>query len=390
MPAPSLPIRKNAEEQRVKIGVVAETRPDERRVALTPAKTAKLCGLGHEVLVERGAGSRAHFDDEQYERSGATLVDEGAGWGAQVVVKVAPPSDEETSRLVAGTVLIGFLYPLRNGPVVQAIAASGATSLAMDMVPRISRAQAMDALSSQANLAGYRAVIVGAGLSGKVFPMMSTAAGQVRPATVLVLGAGVAGLQAIATAKRLGAIVQASDVRAATREQVESVGGRFLEFDLGGVREGGGGYAAELDAQQQRRQQELMVEAIAKVDIVVTTALVPGGQAPILVSDEAVQRMRPGSVIVDLAGEAGGNCALTEPGQTIERHGVTITAPTNLPSTMPAEASELYARNITELLGLITSGPELRLDFEDEIIAGACVTRGGQIVHAAARAAAER
>jgi len=357
-------------------------------VALIPEVVKKLVGQGLEVVVERGAGDGALIPDATYEEAGATLADASAVWGADVVVKVAPPSAEESARLGSESVLIGFLAPLSGGESVKAIASSGATSFAMEAVPRISRAQSMDALSSQSNVAGYRAALVGAQELGRFYPMLMTAAGTIRPATVLVLGAGVAGLQAIATARRLGAVVQGFDVRAAVKEQVESLGAHFLEFDLGGDLEGAGGYAKELTGEQQARQQELMAEAIGKVDVVITTALVPGRRAPILVTEEAVKKMKPGSVIVDLAGEAGGNCELTVPGETVLRHGVKIVAPLNLPSTMAEHASQLYARNIQSLLELMIDEGALKLDFDDEIIAGACVTRGGEIVHEGAKAAA--
>jgi NAD(P) transhydrogenase subunit alpha len=373
----------------MKIGVPTETAGGERRVALVPEVVRKLSGQGHEVLVERGAGAGALIPDEAFEEAGGKLSDAAAVWGADVVVKVAPPSAQETARLGSEQVLIGFLAPLTNGEGVRALAASGVTSFALEAVPRISRAQSMDALSSQANIAGYRAALIGAQEMGRFYPMLMTAAGTIRPATVLVLGAGVAGLQAIATARRLGAVVQGFDVRAAVKEQVESLGAKFLEFDLGGDLEGSGGYAKELTAEQQARQQELMAEAIGKVDVVITTALVPGRRAPILVTAAAVEKMKPGSVIVDLAGEAGGNCELSEPGETVIRHGVKVTAPLNVPSTMAEHASQLYARNIQSLLELMISEEGvLKLDFEDEIIAGACVTRGGEIVHEGAKTAA--
>jgi NAD(P) transhydrogenase subunit alpha len=372
----------------MRVGVPKETVVGECRVALVPDVVGKLVGLGLEVVVERGAGGGALISDAAYEGAGALLVDVGVVWGADVVVKVAPPSVEESARLGSGSVLIGFLAPLSGGGGVRAVAVSGATSFAMEAVPRISRAQSMDALSSQSNVAGYRAALVGAQELGRFYPMLMTAAGTIRPATVLVLGAGVAGLQAIATARRLGAVVQGFDVRAAVKEQVESLGARFLEFDLGGDLEGAGGYAKELTPEQQARQQELMAEAIGKVDVVITTALVPGRRAPILVTEAAVEKMKPGSVIVDLAGEAGGNCELTVPGETVVRHGVKIVAPLNLPSTMAEHASQLYSRNIQSLLELMIDEGALRLDFDDEIIAGACVTRGGEIVHEGARAAA--
>ena len=380
----------------MRVGVPKETAEGERRVALVPEVVGKLTrdpgeeGAERiEVVVERGSGAGALLPDSQYEDAGARMTeDPGEVWSSDVVVKVAPPSSDEVQRLSAGTTLIGFLQPLTNGDGIRAIAESGATSFAMESIPRISRAQSMDALSSQANIAGYRAALIGAQELGRFYPMLMTAAGTIRPATVLVLGAGVAGLQAIATARRLGAVVQGFDVRAAVKEQVESLGATFLEFDLGGDLEGAGGYAKELTPEQQQRQQELMAEAIGKVDVVITTALVPGRRAPILVTEEAVKLMKPGSVVVDLAGEAGGNCELSEPGKTITAHDVIITAPLNVPSTMAEHASQLYARNIEALLGLMVKDGRLELDFEDEVISGACITRAGEIVNEGAKQAA--
>jgi NAD(P) transhydrogenase subunit alpha len=374
----------------MKIGVPKETADGERRVALVPEVVKRLSGQGHEVLVQRGAGAGALIPDAAYEEAGAKLVDDAAqAFAADIVVKVAAPNGEETGRLGADTVLIGFLGPLTNGEGVRAIAATGATSFAMEAIPRISRAQSMDALSSQANIGGYKSVLIAATEIGRYFPMLMTAAGTIRPAGVLVLGAGVAGLQAIATARRLGAVVQGFDVRAAVKEQVESLGAKFLEFDLGGDLEGAGGYAKELTPEQQQRQQELMAEAIGKVDVVITTAAVPGRRAPVLVTEEAVKLMKPGSVIVDLAAESGGNCELTVAGETVIRHDVKIIGPLNVPSTMAEHASQLYARNIQSLLGLmITDEGELSLDFEDEVIAGACITRDREIVHEGAKATA--
>jgi H+-translocating NAD(P) transhydrogenase subunit alpha len=373
----------------MRIGVPKETAEGERRVALVPEVVKKLTGSGLDVVVERGAGAQALIPDEQFEEAGAALTDDAATvWQSDVVVKVAPPSAEEIVRLGEHSVLIGFLAPLTNAEGVRALAASGATAFALEAVPRISRAQSMDALSSQSNVAGYRAALIGAQEMGRFYPMLMTAAGTIRPATVLVLGAGVAGLQAIATARRLGAVVQGFDVRSVVKEQVESLGATFLEFDLGGDLEGEGGYAKELTPEQQARQQELMAEAIGKCDVVITTALVPGRRAPILVTEDAVTRMKPGSVIVDLAGEAGGNCELTEPGETVIRHNVKIVAPLNVPSTMAEHASQLYARNINALLDLLVKDGALALDFDDEVVAGACVTRGGEIVHEGAKAAA--
>jgi NAD(P) transhydrogenase subunit alpha len=374
----------------MQIGVVKEKAEGERRVALVPEVVKKLSGKGLEIVVQRGAGEGALIPDAAFEEAGAKLVeDPNEALSSDLVVKVAAPSQEETSKLGSETVLIGFLAPLTNGDGVRAIAKTGATSFAVEAIPRISRAQSMDALSSQANIAGYRSALIGAQELGRFYPMLMTAAGTIRPATVLVLGAGVAGLQAIATARRLGAVVQGFDVRAAVKEQVESLGAHFLEFDLGGDLEGTGGYAKELTPEQQKRQQELMAEAIGKVDVVITTALVPGRRAPILVTEDAVKLMKPGSVIVDLAGEAGGNCELSEPGETVLRHDVKILAPLNVPSTMAEHASQLYARNIESLLGLMISEEgQLELDFDDEVISGACITRGGEIVHEGAKAAA--
>jgi NAD(P) transhydrogenase subunit alpha len=378
----------------MRIGVPKETAEGERRVALVPEVVRKLLGGGRGlvVIVQRGAGAGARLPDAHYEDAGARMVEDAGGvYEAEVVVKVAPPSAEEIGRLGSESVLIGFLQPLTAGESIRSIAQTGATSFAMEAIPRISRAQSMDALSSQANIGGYKAVLIAATEIGRFFPMLMTAAGTIRPATVLVLGAGVAGLQAIATARRLGAVVQGFDVRAAVKEQVESLGAHFLEFDLGGDLEGVGGYAKELTPEQQARQQELMAEAIGKVDVVISTAAVPGRRAPVLVTEDAVKLMKPGSVIVDLAAESGGNCELTEAGKTVVRHDVKILGPLNVPSTMAEHASQLYARNVESLLGLMISDEgQLSLDFDDEVIAGACITRDGEIVHEAARAAADR
>ncbi|MBV9819973.1 MAG: Re/Si-specific NAD(P)(+) transhydrogenase subunit alpha [Solirubrobacterales bacterium] len=374
----------------MRIGIPKETAEGERRVALVPEVVGKLTGQGHEVIVERGAGDGALIPDEAFADAGGQLADgAAAALGAEVVLKVAAPDAREIEQLSGHGVLIGFLGPLTNGEGIRAIAATGVTSFALEAVPRISRAQSMDALSSQANIAGYRSALIGAQELGRFYPMLMTAAGTIRPATVLVLGAGVAGLQAIATARRLGAVVQGFDVRAAVKEQVESLGATFLEFDLGEDLEGAGGYARELSAEQQSRQQELMAEAIGKVDVVITTAQVPGRRAPILVTERAVELMKPGSVIVDLAGESGGNCEVSEAGESVVVHDVKVLAPLNVPSTMAEHASQLYARNLQALLGLMVSQEgELSLDFDDEVIAGACITRDGEIVNEGARAAA--
>jgi NAD(P) transhydrogenase subunit alpha len=377
----------------MQIGVPKETAEGERRVALVPEIVKKMvASRGQddaepvEIIVEHDAGANALIPDGQYEEAGAKLRDDV--WGADVVVKVAPPSAEETQRLRTESVLIGFLQPLTNGDGVRALAETGATTFALESVPRISRAQSMDALSSQSNVGGYRAALIGAQAIGRFFPMLMTAAGTIRPATVLVLGVGVAGLQAIATARRLGAQVQGFDVRPEVAEQVRSLGATWL--DLGPEASGEGGYARELTEEERAEQQQALTEAIGKVDVVITTALVPGRRAPILVTEEAVRKMKPGSVIIDLAGEAGGNCELSEPGQEVVRYDVKILAPLNVPSTMAEHASQLYARNIEALLGLMVEGGKLKLDFEDEIIAGACITRGGEIVNERAKQAASQ
>jgi proton-translocating NAD(P)+ transhydrogenase subunit alpha len=372
----------------MKVSVPKETAERERRVALVPDVVERLGQQQVEVAVEPGAGRAAHHPDSEYEEAGAQ-VGEGAGLSGEVVAKVAPPSSEEIGRLKEGTVLIGFLQPLTATDTVRALADAGITSFAMEAIPRITRAQSMDALSSQATVAGYRAALMAAEELGRFLPMLTTAAGTIRPATVMVLGAGVAGLQAIATARRLGAVVQAFDVRAAVKEQIESLGARFIELDLGlEDAEAAGGYARQLTDEEQQRQRELLADAIAEVDAVISTAAVPGRPAPLLVIEDAVKRMKPGSVIVDLAAETGGNCELTEPGETVVKHDVTIAGPLNLPSAMPDHASQLYARNVQSLLELMVDEGRLVLNFDDEVIAGACITRDGEIVHEGAKEAA--
>ncbi len=377
----------------MKVGVPRERSPGERRVALVPDIVTKLVDEGLEVVVESGAGEEAGFPDAAYTGAGATVTgDAAAVYRSDVVVKVAPPvtgGEDEVGRLERGSTFLGFMLPLTSPDLVNALAAAGVTSFSMELVPRITVAQRMDALSSQATVAGYRAALIAAQELGRFFPMLTTAAGTVRPATVMVLGAGVAGLQAIATARRLGAIVQAFDVRAAVREQIESLGARFLELDMGlEDAEAAGGYARQLTDEEQQRQRELLADRISEVDAVVSTAAVPGRPAPLLVIEDAVRRMKPGSVIVDVAAETGGNCELTEPGETVVKHDVTIVGPLNLPAGMPDHASQLYARNVQSLLELMVADGELRLDFDDEVIAGACITRDGEIVHEGARKAA--
>ncbi|MGC7097620.1 Re/Si-specific NAD(P)(+) transhydrogenase subunit alpha [Amycolatopsis lurida] len=358
----------------VTVGVVKESLPGERRVALVPKAVGRLVARGLKVVVESGAGDAALLTDSDYEANGATI---GDAWAAGVVLKVAPPTAVEATRLAPGTVLIGFLAPLSNVERIKELAEGGVTAFAVESIPRITRAQSMDALSSQSSVAGYRAVLLAAERLTRFFPMLTTAAGTVPPAKVLVLGAGVAGLQALATARRLGAQTTGYDVRPEVAEQVRSVGAQWLDLGIEAV--GEGGYARELTAEERAEQQRRLTEAITRFDVVVTTALVPGRRAPVLVTAEAVEGMPSGGVIVDLAGESGGNCELTEAGQDVVRHGVTISSPLNLPAGMPAHASELYSRNLTELLGLLVNDEgALALDFSDEVVAGACVTGEGR------------
>jgi H+-translocating NAD(P) transhydrogenase subunit alpha len=356
----------------VRIGVPRETAREERRVALIPDGVSRLVATGAEAAVERGAGLAASIPDEAYETAGATLVDDA--FDANVVAKVQKPSPKELESLREGTVLVGFLQPLTDREGVEALGKRGVTAFALESIPRITRAQSMDALSSQSTVAGYKAVLLAAARLPRFFPMLMTAAGTVTPAKVLVLGAGVAGLQAIATARRLGAVVSAFDTRPIVKEQVESLGATFLELGVTGE-ETAGGYAVELTEEEQRRQQEELARRIGDSDVVVTTALVPGKPAPRLITREAVAAMRPGSVVVDLAAEAGGNCELTRPGEDVEEGGIAILGPINLASTMPFHASQLLSRNITALVLHLAPEGELRLDFDDEITAGACVAR---------------
>ena len=360
----------------MRIGVPRETAAGERRVALVPEIVGKLAPAGFEVLVQRGAGEAASFPDAAYEEAGARLVDDWAD--AEAVVKVQKPSEEEAGRLREGHVLIGFLQPLTDSEGIERLAQRGVIAFAMESIPRITRAQPMDALSSQATVSGYKSVLLAAERLPKFFPMLMTAAGTVAPAKVLVLGAGVAGLQAVATARRLGAVVTGFDVRPAVREQIESLGANWLDLGIVGE-ETAGGYAAELTEEQQRQQQEELEARLPEFDVVITTALIPGRPAPKLIPASAVAAMRPGSVVVDLAAEAGGNCELTEPGEEVVREGVTIVGPTNLPSTMPFHASQLYARNVFALLHHLAPEGTLALDWEDEITAGACVTRKQEV-----------
>jgi len=367
----------------LRIGVPKETAERERRVALVPDVVKQLTAKELEVVVEPGAGEAASYPDAAYTEAGAKVDDDA--WGADVVLKVAAPSDEEVGRLKSDQVLIGFLQPLTNGALAKSLASGGVTSFAVEAIPRITRAQSMDALSSQANLGGYMSVLIAARESGQLFPMMTTAAGTIAPAKVLVLGAGVAGLQAIATAKRLGGVVTGFDVRSVVKEQIESLGGRFLEVDAVKDAEGEGGYARPLTEEENVKLRGELAEAAKRQDVIITTAAIPGRDAPILITADAVRGMAPGSVIVDMAAETGGNCELTRAGETVTEGGVQVIGPVNLPSEMAPDASALYAKNLSNLLELIVEEGALNLNFEDEVVAGACLTHSGEIVNERAK-----
>jgi NAD(P) transhydrogenase subunit alpha len=371
------------------IGVPTETAPGERRVALVPETVGRLAKANSTVIVQRGAGLAASFTDDAYAAAGATLAADAAEVfaKAEFIAKVARPNDAELALMKAGQTLLAFLAPLGDPQSVEKYAARKITALSMDAIPRTTRAQTMDALSSQANIAGYKAVLIAANESPRFLPMLTTSAGTIKAQKVFVIGAGVAGLRAIATAKRLGATTSGYDTRAAVKEQVQSLGAAFVEIDLGISGEGAGGYARALTDEEQAAQQRILSRYIHTIDIVITTAAVPGRRAPLLVSEEAVRGMRPGSVIVDLAAETGGNCALTKAGETIVASGVTIVGTTNLPSTMPFDASVLYSRNIAALLDVIVRDGKLLLDESDEIVRGTTIVRDGTIVHEPTNAA---
>jgi NAD(P) transhydrogenase subunit alpha len=363
----------------VKVGVPKETIEGERRVGLVPEGVEKLRDRGLEVRVESGAG-RDYYLDEAYSEAGAEIVAERSDlWrGSDLVAKVLPPTEDEIELIDEGTVVVSFLQPVQDAKTVRGLADAGATAASMDAIPRIARAQSMDALSSMSSIGGYKSVLIGANALGRYLPMMTTAAGTLKAGKVLVLGAGVAGLQAIATARRLGAEVTAFDIRPEVKEQVESLGAAFLELGVRGE-ETEGGYARELTPDEQRRQQEELEQRLPDFDAVITTALVPGRRAPLLIPASAVDAMRAGSVIVDLAAEAGGNCELTRPDEEVEAGGVTVVGWTNVPATMPADASRLYARNVVALLLHLAPDGELSLDWEDEIVSATCVTRRQQV-----------
>jgi proton-translocating NAD(P)+ transhydrogenase subunit alpha len=360
----------------MRVGVPRESTPDERRVALVPETAGKLAAGGFDVVVERDAGERASFPDALFTDAGAAT---GDAWDADVVVKVRKPSADETAKLRSGQVLIGFLDPLGDPAGVDALAARGVIAFAMESIPRITRAQPMDALSSQATVGGYKAALLAAEHLPRFFPMLMTAAGTVPPAKTLVIGAGVAGLQAIATARRLGAVVTGFDVRPVVREQIESLGANWLDLGVAGA-EAEGGYARELTPEEMQAQQRGLEERISGFDVVITTAAVPGRPAPKIIPAAAVEAMRPGSVIVDLAADTGGNCEVTVPGEIVEHGGVTLVGLRNLPASMPYHASMLYSRNIQALLLHLAPDGELVLDWSDEITAGACVA-GRQEAH---------
>ncbi|MEE2708760.1 MAG: Re/Si-specific NAD(P)(+) transhydrogenase subunit alpha [Gemmatimonadota bacterium] len=373
------------------VGIPTETFPGERRVAMVPAGATSLCRLDCEVHVQAGAGLEAGFIDQMYEDAGAKMFSERKVIfeQADVIVSVrsaggnpeAGRSDLEMMK--DGQLVVGFLEPLSDVENMKALASTQATSCAMELIPRTSRAQSMDALSSQANIGGYKAAILASETLPRMVPMMMTAAGTIAPAHVFVVGAGVAGLQAIATCKRLGAVIQAYDIRATVKDQVQSVGGQFVEMELKThIAETPGGYAQAMDEAFYEKQRQLMMSVVADNDVVITTAAIPGKKAPILVTEEMIEGMKPGSVVVDLAAERGGNCDLTEPGKTVVKHGVTILGPTNLPSTVPYHSSQMYSNNIVNFLKLMIEGGSLNTEVDDDIVKAAMVTRGGEIINA--------
>ena len=374
----------------MKVGIPKERRANETRVAATPETVKKLKALGLEVLVESGAGAGANYSDADYAAAGATLATSAQAFGTNIVLKVQRPTVDELKLIAKGSMLVAILAPFAEKTLTPQYAAAGVNTFAMEFMPRITRAQSMDVLSSQSNLAGYKAVIDAAGLFGRAFPMMMTAAGTIAAARVLVMGVGVAGLQAIATAKRLGAIVSATDVRLATKEQVKSLGGTFVAIEDEETKqaETAGGYAKEMSDAYKAKQAALISETIKKQDIVITTALIPGRPAPVLVTEEMVRSMKPGSIIIDLAAEQGGNCPLSKPNETIDVNGVMIVGAVNLAGRLAADASALYSRNLFNFLSPLVdkTTKELKIDWNDEIIKGTCLTRDGEVIHAAVKA----
>ena len=367
----------------MKVAIAKEIEYGEHRVAVIPDLAARLVKQGIEIWVEAGAGEASFFSNEAYEAAGAKIISDTATlWGeADVLMKVGVPKEHEINQMREGSVLISFLNPLGTPEVIQQLANRKITAFSMELIPRTSRAQSMDALSSQAGVAGYKAVLIAAAALPKFFPMLTTAAGTIRPAKVFVMGAGVAGLQAIATARRLGAVVEAFDIRPAVKEEVQSLGAKFIEVKLEEETVAAGGYAKEISEASKQRTQEVVTEHVKNADVVITTAQVPGKKAPLLVTEEMVAQMNPGSVIVDLAADQGGNCAGTEPGKDVVRHGVTIIGPINLPSSMPVHASQMYAKNVATLLQYMVKDGNLQLNFEDDIIGSTCVTHAGEILN---------
>jgi H+-translocating NAD(P) transhydrogenase subunit alpha len=367
----------------MRIGVPRETAAGERRVALVPEGAARLVRAGLEVIVEFDAGAAAQMPDATYSAAGATLAasPEALYAASDIVVRVGKPSIADAELLGSGSLLLGLLQPTASADLLQLLAARGVTAFSLERVPRIARAQSMDVVSSQSSVSGYKAALIGAASIGKFFPMMMTAAGTIPPAKVLVMGTGVAGLQAIATARRLGAVVQGYDIRPVAKEQVESLGATFVSPQIAEKTETSGGYATELTQDAQERERQQVVRVVGGADVVITTALVPGRRAPILVTEEMVKAMQPGSVIVDVAAEAGGNCELTVPGESVVRHGVTIHGPLNLPSSIPVHASQMYSRNVTNLLEHVVRDGQLVLDLEDVIVNDCCVTHHGEVRH---------
>lgn len=366
----------------MKIGIPKETRPGEKRVALSPEVVKSLTGTGFSIHIETGAGVNSYFSDEDYRNAGATLENSADQiyTGSDVILKVNAPESGEIAKMKKGAVLISFMWAATNPDLVSACEKAGITSFSMDAIPRISRAQKMDALSSQSNLAGYKTVMMGANALGKIFPLMMTAAGTIKPCKVVIMGAGVAGLQAIATAKRLGAIVMVSDIRPETKEQVESLGGKFIEVQGDSSIKTEGGYVKAVSEEFLKKQQELIFKHVSEADLVITTALIPGKKAPVLITEEMVKSMRMGSVIVDMAVEQGGNCPLSELNKTVVKHGVTIIGESNLPSLLPMNASELYAKNIQAFLTHLATKDGFKWEMEEEITKGSVITHNGTIM----------
>lgn len=362
--------------------VPKETSAGEARVAAVPETVRRYVKDGLAVLIESGAGASSNFDDASYVDAGATIVSADQGWPkADLILKVSPPTMAEIGMMRKGATLVSFVYPSRNIEVVKALRSHGVSSVAMELIPRITRAQTMDALSSQASIAGYKAVLLAAGRLGKYFPLLMTAAGTIKPARVVIMGAGVAGLQAVATAKRLGAVVEVSDIRPAVKEQVESLGGKFIELPMEESGEGAGGYAKEMSEDFLRRQREIVAERVAASDVVITTAQVPGKKAPTLVTEQMVRSMKRGSVIIDLAVDSGGNCEISEPEREVEKHGVHILGYSNLPATVPQDASTMYSRNLMALLGELLEGGEIRIDLENDVIDPSLLVHEGEVRH---------